>query len=117
MNGKACKGIIATKVALEAYMKGDRTQLDPSGSIIDTKEDWTAMKKEKPERRDNEYLTEGDAVAACRDWYDWKQHGKPFCCQMMLEEDSGNKYGYKLVVDAPKTVDAEAVTFDDGSKV
>jgi hypothetical protein len=72
------------------------------------------MFEEDMERAKNERTTEDDAVAACRDWYDWKKYDKPFCCQMILATDKdGNKFGMSNVVDAKSTEKAESVEWEE----
>jgi hypothetical protein len=112
MNGKACKGLMATEVALRAYMEGDETKFDPEMLIQDTREDWATMFQEDMDRANNKRTTEDDAVAACRDWYDWKGYAKPFCCQMILETDNGDMTGDARVVDATGTSKADSIEYD-----
>jgi hypothetical protein len=76
-------------------------------------EDWMTMYREDMNRAKNARLTEDEAVAACRDWYDWKGYGKPFCCFMVLQTDNGEKKGGSNVVDATSTIKADSITFDN----
>jgi hypothetical protein len=85
MNGKACKGLIVTQAAMEAYVStGESSNVDPDNLRVDKDADWMAMVEADPSLASMGRTTEADAVAACRAWYDWKKYDAPFCCQMTL---------------------------------
>ena len=56
-------------------MQGDFSVLDPEGLILANDGDFRGLPGEK------DWADGWDgAVAACRAWYDAKNHGKAFCC-------------------------------------
>ena len=87
----------------------DYTKVDPEGLIVSGSEsDWDIVKKANPELLDP--FDEDTSVAACRAWYDVKDYGKPFCCNMMSMDMSALFMGRKVdvfVVDSSSTTNAE----------
>ena len=75
MADKGCKGLDYSEDAL----KNDK--VDPDNLEIEAFDDAADVYEKNPDLKQIELgkATADDFIAYYRAWYDWKDHGKPFC--------------------------------------
>ena len=83
MNDYICSGLYSP----DLLWMGGIKQLDKDGLSLAKDEDYMADDVLKTWAL-NPPKTLDDGVSACRRWYDYKNHGKGFCCQMYGDEDA-----------------------------
>ena len=77
MNGYLCTGLYAP----QPEWKGSFSDLDKDKLRLDKLEDY-ASDEVLMKWAENPPKNMDEGVSACRRWYDFKNYGKPFCCQM-----------------------------------
>ena len=101
MNNLACKSLVLTKTAIQNLINEqepstpDFSVVDPNSIAVSVYSDWLGVigaAYKWDDKSDSEVLkivktnspmTEENAVAMCKKWFDWKKYEKEYCCQMI----------------------------------